>query len=147
MQVRTHCGHISDMFPPPVVFPATREVMEGYKTVSILHISRGCTHALSTQPAHEDPLHLDQNLFNIQLSPSSHEPPCSYRPHITTILHFVFDTQSIPISPLTNISAARPSCSPVLQGPAAGPLQSPVSVNTRLWPLIGHQPSSGQKYI
>ena len=32
--VRTHCGHISDLFPPPVVFPATREVMEGYKTVS-----------------------------------------------------------------------------------------------------------------
>jgi len=30
--VRTHCGHISDMYPPPVVFPATREVMEGYKT-------------------------------------------------------------------------------------------------------------------
>jgi len=30
--VRTHCGHVSDMFPAPVVFPATREVMEGYKT-------------------------------------------------------------------------------------------------------------------
>ena len=103
------------MFPPPVVFPATREVMEGYKTVSILHISQGCTHALSTQPAHEAPLHLDQNLFNIQLLSSSHEPRSSYRPHITTILHFIFDTQGIPISPLTNISAARPSCSAVLQ--------------------------------
>lgn len=85
------------------------------------------------------------SIFNYRHLPMS--PPSSYRPHITTILHFVFDTQSIPISPLTNISAARPSCSPVLQGPAAGPLQSPVSVNTRLWPLIGHQPSSGQKYI
>jgi len=29
--VQTHCGHVSDMYPPPVVFPATREVMEGYK--------------------------------------------------------------------------------------------------------------------
>jgi len=29
--VRTHCGHISDLYPAPVVFPATREVMEGYK--------------------------------------------------------------------------------------------------------------------
>ena len=37
--VRTHCGHISDLFPPPVVFPATREVMEGYKTVS-LHLAQ-----------------------------------------------------------------------------------------------------------
>ena len=34
LQVRTHCGHVSDLFPPPVVFPATREVMEGYKNVS-----------------------------------------------------------------------------------------------------------------
>ena len=34
--MRTHCGHVSDMFPAPVVFPATREVMEGYKTVSLI---------------------------------------------------------------------------------------------------------------
>ena len=39
--VRTHCGHISDLFPPPVVFPATREVMEGYKNVSYLGQSGG----------------------------------------------------------------------------------------------------------
>ena len=32
--VRTHCGHISELYPAPVVFPATREVMEGYKVVS-----------------------------------------------------------------------------------------------------------------
>jgi hypothetical protein len=34
--VRSHCGHISELYPAPVVFPATREVMEGYKVVSRL---------------------------------------------------------------------------------------------------------------
>lgn len=29
--VRSHCGHVSDIYPAPVVFPATREVMEAYK--------------------------------------------------------------------------------------------------------------------
>ena len=47
LQVRTHCGHISDMYPPPVVFPATREVMEGYKTVSRDHHS---SHSTATAP-------------------------------------------------------------------------------------------------
>ena len=45
-QVRTHCGHVSDMYPPPVVFPATREVMEGYKNVSMDHNSKKL-HSLS----------------------------------------------------------------------------------------------------
>lgn len=30
--VQSHCGYISDLYPAPVVFPATREVMEAYKT-------------------------------------------------------------------------------------------------------------------
>ena len=142
LQVRTHCGHISDMFPPPVVFPATREVMEGYKMVSILHISPRCAHTHNLTTA---PLHLDRNLFNIKLLSSSHLISDSHYNNIT----FYFWSIKHSYSLLTNISAADPSCNPVLQHFAAGSLQhSPQSVSTsdsglwlviiRLWPLIGH---------
>ena len=133
------------MFPPPVVFPATREVMEGYKTVSILHFypyftkmhprTQHTTCTWSSSSLGSKPIQYSI----IGLFPWA--PPA----HIGLTLqqyYILFLNQKHSISPLTNISAARPSCSLVLQDPAAGPLQSPVSVNTRLRPLIGHQPSS-----
>ena len=132
------------MFPPPVVFPATREVMEGYKTVSILHISQRCTHTLSSQPLCMKLLITWIKTYSIFDYCHHLQPTKLISTHITTILHFIFETQSILISPLTNISAARPQLQPcVLQSSAAGSLQSPVSVNTRLWPLIGQYLDTG----
>ena len=126
------------MFPPPVVFPATREVMEGYKTVSILHILQRCTHTLCSQPLCMKLLITWIKTYSIFDYCPHLQPTKLISTHITTILYFIFETQSILISPLTNISAARPQLQPcVLQSSAAGSLQSQVSVNTRLWPLIG----------